>query len=104
MTGTPVSRLNLSGQTDTSELIGRYVPNNGRLEASFDALLRDAGQLTEASRAIVERARRQGRGLSLLESQKVAAAEGIDVPEWRWQDGVVPVAMREGRSVRNVRP
>ena len=97
VTGTPVSRLNLSGQTDTSELIGRYVPNDGRLEASFDALLRDAGQLTEASRAIVERARRQGRGLSLLESQKVAAAEGIDVPEWRWQDGVVPVAMREGR-------
>jgi MoxR-like ATPase len=97
VTGTPVSRINLSGQTDTSELIGRYVPNDGRLEASFDSLLRDAEHLTEASRTIVERARRQGRGLSLLESQKVAATEGIDVPEWRWQDGAVPVAMREGR-------
>ena len=47
--GQPVSRVNLHGQTDTGELVGRYVPNDGDGAAS-----------------------------------------------WRWHDGVLLRAMREG--------
>ena len=96
VTGTPVSRLNLSGQTDTAELVGKYVPNDGTLRASYDALLADAALLKAESRALLERARAQGRPLSLVESQKVASQEGLTIASWRWQDGVVPEAMIHG--------
>jgi MoxR-like ATPase len=97
LTGSPVARLNLSGQTDTAELIGKYVPNDGSLRPGFDALLSDPAALGPESQAVLERARRQGRALSLAESQRIASSEGLAIPAWRWQDGAVPEAMVEGR-------
>jgi midasin len=99
LTETPLVRMNLSGQTDTSELIGKFVPNDGQLQISFDELLRQVSSLSDASRAIVERAHTEGRGLSLLDASRVATAEGLGVPEWRWQNGVIPEAMQKGRWV-----
>lgn len=96
LTQSPLVRANLSGQTDTSELIGKYVPNDGQLAVTFEALLREAHTLNERSREIVHRAHGEGRPLTLLESRRIAGFEGLPVPDWRWQSGVVPEAMRLG--------
>lgn len=95
-TNTGVLRMNLNGQTDTSELIGKYVPNDGQLSIQFNELFQKVDLLQEATRAILMTANSEGRGLSLLESQKIAELEHITVPEWRWKDGLVPQAMKEG--------
>ena len=94
-----VMRMNLNGQTDTSELIGKFVPNDGQLQIEFDQVLKQIDQLSETSRNILLAANRDGRGLTLIDSQKIAAAEGIKIPDWKWQDGIIPEAMKKGRWV-----
>ncbi|MGL4553122.1 MAG: AAA family ATPase, partial [Gemmataceae bacterium] len=69
----PVVRLNLNGQTDTGELIGRYVPRDD--EAVSGAEWDEDGE--EGTLAVRERA---SVGGSL----------------WRWQDGLVVQAMKQG--------
>jgi MoxR-like ATPase len=96
LTRNPIFRLNLNGQTDTSELIGKFVPNEGDLSVAFNDLLHNIGALKPESIAIVERANKEGRGLSKLESQKIANEEGLKVSDWRWQDGIIPCAMKTG--------
>lgn len=55
-----VVRINLNGQTDTSELVGRYVPN-------------------------------------ATDSQPIAATDHPTIaPQWRFQEGLIPQAMRNG--------
>ncbi len=73
----PVVRLNLNGQTDTGELIGRYVPRDevvdewaGPFEAPAD--------LAEANGTVVR--------------EEAAVRAG----PWRWQDGLVVQALRQG--------
>ncbi|MCC6133470.1 MAG: AAA family ATPase [Acidobacteria bacterium] len=95
--GNPLVRINLSGQTDTSDLIGKFVPNDGLLASGFGQLVADTRLLKDASREIVERARREGRGLSLVESQRIAKEEELSIPDWRWQNGAVPEAMEKGQ-------
>ncbi|MDP2812733.1 MAG: AAA family ATPase [bacterium] len=94
-----VVRLNLNGQTDTSELIGKFIPNDGQLQIKFEQLLKHPELLSALSLQIVQKANKEGRGISLLEAQKIAKAEDIDVPDWRWQDGIVPKAMETGQWV-----
>ncbi|HSI21105.1 MAG TPA: AAA family ATPase, partial [Verrucomicrobiae bacterium] len=91
-----VIRVNLNGQTDTSELIGKFVPNDGRLEIEFSQALASEHLIGDESRAIITAAQEDGRALTLLECQKIAHNEQIEIPEWRWKDGVVPEAMRSG--------
>ncbi len=89
-------RLNFSGQTDTSELIGKFVPNDGQVQLEFEKLLMHVENLSAKSQAIINTAAGEQRELSLTESQMVASEEGIQVPEWRWQDGMLPRAMKTG--------
>ena len=96
LTRMPVLRMNLNGQTDTSELIGKFVPHDGRLQINFENALRHPEILTETSKSILERANKEGRPLTLIESQKIGAEQGIKAPDWRWQDGLVPEAMKKG--------
>ncbi|MDO8571152.1 MAG: AAA family ATPase [bacterium] len=91
-----VVRMNLNGQTDTSELIGKFVPNDGSIQIEFEELLHHSELLSEGSRSILARANSEARSLSLVESQKIAQNENMKVPEWRWKDGLVPEAMRKG--------
>jgi hypothetical protein len=56
----PVVRINLNGQTDTGELIGRFVPRDAPANEDDPAWLHNAGSL------------------------------------WRWQDGLVVQALRQG--------
>jgi MoxR-like ATPase len=91
-----VERLNMNGQTDTSELIGKYVPNDGQAQIEFETLLKNNETLPARSRAIVQDAQENDRGLTKDEVTLIAAELGVQVQEWRWQDGVVTRAMREG--------
>ncbi len=91
-----VVRLNLNGQTDTSELVGRYVPSEGLPEVDVQAFQRHMDLLEEESRRIITRATEERRPLSKVERQQVAANEQLPVPTWRFQEGFVPLALRLG--------
>lgn len=93
----PVVRINLNGQTDTGELVGRYVPMvSGDLPVSADALLARPELLDPASRRILTEARDAGRPLDPTEVQQVVARENLAQRPWTWQDGLVVAAMRRG--------
>ncbi|MEK7090325.1 MAG: AAA family ATPase, partial [Patescibacteria group bacterium] len=92
-----VQRFNLNGQTDTSELIGKFVPNDEGLQTAFAELLRSYESLSEKSQAILKRANSEGRGMTKIESQQIAEAEGLKIPDWRWQDGLDVRAKKKGQ-------
>lgn len=94
-----VIRANMNGQSDTSELIGKFVPNDGQLRLSFKQMLEHPELLKETSRAIIAGAQAKKRALTMFESQQIADLQNLKVPDWRWQDGVIPRAMREGKWV-----
>lgn len=96
LAGYELESMNMNGSTNTSELIGKYVPNDGQLQISFEMALRSPN-LKADSREIIERAQTDGRALTMLESEQVARNEGLKIPEWRWQDGMDIRAKREGR-------
>jgi MoxR-like ATPase len=94
----PVARINLNGQTDTGELIGRFVPQHLILELPMSSQeLYAAADLLEAeTRMILEKARRENRPLTRVEIQQIMAQEEMTSHPWRWEDGLVPQAMRRG--------
>jgi MoxR-like ATPase len=96
--GQPLVRLNLNGQTDTGELVGRFLPRDGSAELPIDAdALRASAELLEPeSRAILDRAAAEGRDLNPVEIQQVVANERIRTHPWKWHDGLVVSAMRHG--------
>ncbi len=97
MTNNEVARFNLNGQTDTSELIGKFIPNDGQLQIAFEELLRSSDNLSQKSQAIIKEAKNESRGLTLIESQQIAQAENLKVPDWRWQDGIDVQAKKKGQ-------
>jgi AAA domain (dynein-related subfamily) len=59
--------------------------------------LHEAPELLEdETRRILERARWENRALTRLEIQQIMAREEMTSQPWRWQDGLVPQAMRQG--------
>jgi MoxR-like ATPase len=92
----PVVRINLNGQTDTGELVGRFVPHNLRLELplSRTELQAESEWLEPETRMILERA--GSRPLSQVEIQQIMANEGMASQPWRWQDGMVVQALKNG--------
>ena len=98
LVGQPLVRLNLNGQTDTGELVGRFLPQNliGDLPVEADELLEARDLLEAESRMILETAEREGRKLSAVEVQQIMANEGMRSHPWRWADGLVVSAMKHG--------
>jgi MoxR-like ATPase len=96
--GQPVARLNLNGQTDTGELVGRFVPQNlqNELPLSRIELQQEMEWLEPETRMILERARQANRALTRVEVQQIMANERMASLPWRWQDGLVVQAMRHG--------
>ncbi len=94
----PVVRINLNGQTDTGELVGRYVPQDtaGTLPVDPAELFAAKDLLELESRMILERATHEGRALSRVEVQQIMANERMTSHPWRWQDGLVVTAMKRG--------
>ncbi len=71
----PVVRINLNGQTDTGELIGRYVPRDDNEMAVTNEWVED-----------------EPEGGTLAVRQRASVAGSL----WRWQDGLVVQAMKNG--------
>lgn len=96
--GQPVARLNLNGQTDTGELVGRFVPQNlqNELPLTRDELQKESEWLEPESRMILERAKAANRALTRVEVQQIMANERMASLPWRWQDGLVVQAMKNG--------
>ena len=92
-------RLNLSGQSDTGELVGRFVPTSDWPDWDLELLAREAQLLDPTTRSIVERAVASGRRLNWVERGVVAAKERFAPVTWRFWEGIVPDAMRQGRWV-----
>lgn len=97
MLNQPVVRLNLNGQTDTGELIGRFLPESlTRLPVDPEALLAHREDLQPSTIATLERAQAEGRELNEVEVQHILRDEDLPTRPWRWQDGLVVAAMRRG--------
>ncbi len=93
----PVVRINLNGQTDTGELVGRFVPESASdLPIEPEEMLAARELLEDESRRILEEADAEGRALTRFEAQQVMANEQMARPPWRWQDGLVISAMKKG--------
>ena len=91
--GRKVYRLNLSGQSDTGDLIGRFVPSSGLTVADLEAL---RPVLDARSLSLLDRAHAEGRALGESELAWVAGRERMSPPQWSFRDGVVIDAMRGG--------
>jgi MoxR-like ATPase len=86
----PVVRINLNGQTDTGELIGRFVPSSedketgrqGDKESGNNAFKWASGAYAEAAESSV----------SLSPCLPVSLSSST----WRWQDGLVVQALKQG--------
>ncbi|TNE44829.1 MAG: hypothetical protein EP343_29700 [Deltaproteobacteria bacterium] len=72
----PIVRLNLNGQTDTSELIGRFVPDT---DTSTQGSHKTADSLDGLPAAPASESKSSGQR-----------------SPWRWQDGLIVQAMRKG--------
>jgi MoxR-like ATPase len=95
--GRQVSRLNLNGQTDCGELIGRFVPARQGDDWDIGSLNACGEHLQPVTRSILQAA--AGRQLTWGERVLIRRAEGIESNQWRFQEGVVPVALRQGHFV-----
>ena len=92
----PYRRMNYNGQTDTSELIGKFVPNDGDARILFENLFQNPSSLSDESQKILREAESQNRGLTKLESQKIASHEGLKISDWKWEDGFLTFCATKG--------
>src|SRR3989338_6271017 len=109
-----VYRMSLNGQTDTTDLIGKWIPRTETVRKKIELLLKKPDLCkNEEARHLIEtkmRIKRVGKkeiapeqaepatGLTKEELEMIATLEGIEVPEgdWVWQDGDIPKQMKNG--------
>lgn len=94
--GQPLMRLNLHGQTDSGELIARYVPGGAGDGMDMGQLLGMAHRFSKTSRDILAQAQASGRSLTPLEMQFIVGNERLPAQNWRLQLGALPVALEHG--------
>lgn len=94
--GQPLMRLNLHGQSDSGELIARYVPGGAGDGLDMGQLLAMAHRFSKASRDILTHAQASGRSLTPLEMHLIAGNERLPAVNWRLQLGALPVALEHG--------
>lgn len=92
-------RLNLNGQSDTGELVGRFVPSSDWAHWDLALFHRESHLLEPESQRIIDEAVKAGRDLNVVERTAIAANERIPVVTWRFWEGVIPQAMRDGTWV-----
>jgi len=87
----PVVRINLNGQTDTGELVGRYVPSTRPAEPN--------GLTAEDAESAEENTGGKKKAISLtslsFSASSASSAVNSSSP-WRWQDGPVVTALKRG--------
>lgn len=88
-----------SGDTDVSELIGKYVPNTEDAQRTFEKILnrKNRSNLKAETQRILRRIDESETKVALTqeECQKIAELEDLNFGDmqWVWQDGTVPRAM-----------
>ncbi len=97
--GQPVQRLNLNGQTDTGELVGRYVPARNGDDWDVVGLAALGSRLQPVTRELLALAAGEGRPLNWAERAVIAGTERLPDQRWRFQEGVIPAALRHGHWV-----
>jgi MoxR-like ATPase len=97
--GHAVFRLNLHGQTDTGELVGRYVPTRGGEDWDLASLVALGSRLREETRDLIDEALAAGRPLTWAERTFIAARERFQERTWRFAEGILPQALRSGAWV-----
>ncbi len=89
-------RHGFSRDADVGDIIGRFVPKESKLAASFEELLHLPNFKTESAQ-IVHNAQSQSRSLTILESKIVARNEGLtdiaEAQEWVWKNGTLTGTM-----------
>lgn len=102
-------RLNLSGQTDTGEIIGKFVPNDQAQKRKYEKLIDGWSSNDDAVRQktfkrvgpeaakILEDAKTRG-SLTEDENVKIAALNALNIGkgDWVFQYGYLPLAMIHG--------
>lgn len=111
-----VYRMSMNGQTDTTDLIGKWVPRTEGVRKKIEKLLKDpeSCQNDDAKKLIYKKTRilpatQEGEeanplaeeplvGLTKEEMEQIASWEGIEVAEgeWMWQNGDIPKQMETG--------
>ena len=94
--GQPVLRINLNGQSDTGELVGRYVPGGATQEMVSDSLADHCERRNGNGRAVsVPRRIHPPEHWSKWEPR---SSEGgmSTAHSWRFQEGCIPASMRQG--------
>lgn len=103
-------RLNLSGQTDTGEIIGKFVPNDGNQQRKYESLIEGWSDKDEAVREkafkrvgpeaekILREVSKRGDTPTKEEAIKIAMANGLNISDgdWVFQYGYLPLAMMRG--------
>lgn len=111
-----VYRMSLNGQTDVTDLIGKWVPRTDTLRKRLDHLLANPQKCKSPEirklieeRVMIKKVSKEREeiapekekpliGLTREEMETIALREGIEVPEgeWVWQDGDIPKQMTNG--------
>jgi MoxR-like ATPase len=113
LTNNEVYRMSLNGQTDTTDLIGKWVPRSENWRQKIEELYKHPEkcknpearrmlesikvQPSEKEEIAPERAEAKV-GLTKEEMQRIAELEGIPISEadWVWQDGELPRQIENG--------
>lgn len=95
-----VYRMSLNGQTDTTDLIGKWVPRSEDWRQKVEDLYKHPEKCKNPeARSIIESIKsRPEIGLTKEEAQRIAELEEIPVSEtgWVWQDGELPRQIENG--------
>jgi hypothetical protein len=93
--GHPVLRINLNGQSDTGELVGKFVPSGGIQEVGDPLVARERPNGKMGAHLVPRGV--QPEHWSKWEPQSVGTPAGA--PSWRFREGCIPAAMRRGYGV-----
>jgi len=97
LVGQPVVRLNLHGQSDTGELMGRYVPCDTRNGEGRDAYHRRAAGPGNENQNTYKPASHTSDGpMRWNKCGTFPVNERAATPSWVFQEGYIPKAMRQG--------
>lgn len=92
-------RHNYSKNSDIGDTIGRFVPQDEKLSVRFEELLADQ-TIKGETRRIIEKAEAESRPLTIYESKRIAALEGLDglteTTPWKWKNGTLTGSMAYG--------
>lgn len=114
LTNTPVYRMSLNGQTDTTDLIGKWIPNTQEGRQHFEYLIEHPEVCQNSqTKALIEAQKIKIRpeaaqdargpasvyfGFDKFVARQIAKLEGINIEEseWIWQDGELPREVENG--------